>query len=44
MNYGKANEMETAEKAAAAKAVPIPEFDPIYGKGGPLVDLWERQA
>ena len=44
MNFCEASEMETAEKAATAKAVPIPEYDPVYGKGGPLVDIWKRDA
>jgi uncharacterized protein YjlB len=41
-NFCKADAEETEEKAANAKAVPIPEFDPIYGKDGPLVRIWKE--
>jgi uncharacterized protein YjlB len=41
-NFCKANEVETAQKAENARAVPIPDSDPIFGVGGPLVDIWEQ--
>jgi uncharacterized protein YjlB len=31
---------ETGEKAANARAVPVPECDPITGKDGDLVRIW----
>lgn len=40
-NFCKADEEETSEKAQNARAVPIPEYDPIFGAGGPLVNLWK---
>ncbi|KAJ9668430.1 hypothetical protein H2201_001478 [Coniosporium apollinis] len=43
-NFCKADEKETQEKARNARNVPIPEFDPIYGKGGPLVRIWGDAA
>lgn len=43
-NWCKANEHETSLKAEQAKRVPIPDYDPIYGKDGPLVDIWTRAA
>ncbi|KAF2864865.1 hypothetical protein BDV95DRAFT_588208 [Massariosphaeria phaeospora] len=41
-NFCKADAQETAEKAKVASSVPIPDYDPVYGKGGPLVDIWRR--
>ena len=35
-NWCKADSNETAAKAANARAVPLPDFDPIYGRNGPL--------
>ncbi|KAF2813066.1 uncharacterized protein BDZ99DRAFT_381699 [Mytilinidion resinicola] len=35
---------ETAQKAENARAVPVPEYDPIHGKDGPLVYLWQNAA
>lgn len=43
-NFCKAGEDETAQKAANAKAVPIPDSDPVFGLGGPLVELWSQAA
>lgn len=43
-NFCKAGPEETEEKAKNAKAVPIPECDPIYGVNGPLVDLWTKAS
>jgi uncharacterized protein YjlB len=39
-NFCRANEEETREKAASARAVPVPEYDPITGKDGDLVRIW----
>jgi uncharacterized protein YjlB len=41
-NFCKADERETKQKAANAKAVPVPEMDPIFGVGGPLVEIWGK--
>jgi uncharacterized protein YjlB len=41
-NFCKADREETEEKASIAKDVPIPEFDPIYGREGPLVQIWSK--
>jgi uncharacterized protein YjlB len=41
-NWCKASPEETWEKAEQAKAVPIPEHDPISGFGGHLPKLWTR--
>lgn len=38
-NFCHASASETQEKAANARAVPIPECDPIYGKDGHLVRI-----
>ncbi|KAF2476089.1 uncharacterized protein BDR25DRAFT_300886 [Lindgomyces ingoldianus] len=43
-NFCKASAEETSEKARVAESVPIPEYDPVYGKGGPLVDIWRKAA
>ena len=39
-NFCKADEQETKLKAANAKAVPVPDSDPVFGAGGPLVEIW----
>lgn len=41
-NWGKAGAEETNQKAANAKAVPVPELDPIFGADGPLVKIWKQ--
>jgi len=41
-NFCKAGEDETAQKAANARAVPIPDSDPVFGVGGPLVAIWSQ--
>ncbi|GAB7353935.1 hypothetical protein MBLNU459_g4541t1 [Dothideomycetes sp. NU459] len=41
-NFCKADEQETVEKASVARKVPIPDSDPIFGFGGPLVQLWRE--
>ncbi|GAB7343370.1 hypothetical protein MBLNU457_1410t1 [Dothideomycetes sp. NU457] len=43
-NFCKASETETAQKAIDAHAVPIPDYDPVYGLDGPLVQLWRKAA
>jgi hypothetical protein len=35
---------ETQHKAANARAVPVPERDPVFGEGGPLVEIWNDAA
>ncbi|KAJ4524516.1 hypothetical protein HRR78_004636 [Exophiala dermatitidis] len=42
-NWCKASPEETMERTATAWSVPIPSYDPIYGKDGPLCTIW-RQA
>ena len=41
-NYCKAGPEETAEKARVARAVPVPDADPVFGEGGPLVKIWRE--
>jgi uncharacterized protein YjlB len=41
MNTGKPDERAKALKAIPQ--VPIPETDPVYGKGGPLIKLWRNE-
>ncbi|KAI9824620.1 MAG: hypothetical protein M1832_001710 [Thelocarpon impressellum] len=41
-NFCKAGSRETQEKAEACRRVPLPNHDPIFGAGGPLVDIWRR--
>lgn len=43
-NFCKASEEETKEKARAAKGVPIPASDPIFGADGPLIKIWQNAA
>ncbi|OCK77354.1 hypothetical protein K432DRAFT_428070 [Lepidopterella palustris CBS 459.81] len=43
-NFCKADAGETAEKARNACSVPIPQYDPVYGKDGPLVGIWKKAA
>ncbi|KAF2268285.1 hypothetical protein CC78DRAFT_576293 [Lojkania enalia] len=38
-NFCHASPQETSKKAAVARSVPIPEYDPIYREDGPLVDI-----
>lgn len=40
-NFCKADEQETKQKTENAKAVPVPGYDPIFGVGGPLVEIWK---
>jgi uncharacterized protein YjlB len=41
-NFCRADEEETREKAANARAVPVPDYDPINGKDGHLVRIWKE--
>jgi uncharacterized protein YjlB len=41
MNYGKPEEIKRAKKNI--NKLPLPEMDPIYGKDGPLVKIWNRK-
>lgn len=34
-------EEEYADIKTEAAEVKIPEFDPVYGRGGPLVQIWK---
>jgi uncharacterized protein YjlB len=38
MNYGKEGERPQVDENIAQ--VPMPETDPVYGAGGPLIDAW----
>ncbi|KAI9842081.1 MAG: hypothetical protein M1837_007506 [Sclerophora amabilis] len=40
-NFCKAGPDETIEKALACSDVPVPESDPVFGLGGPLVGIWK---
>jgi hypothetical protein len=39
-NFCKVGEEETKEKAENARAVPVSNWDPIFGADGPLVRIW----
>lgn len=40
MNYGKAKERpQTIDNIAQ---VPLPDYDPVFGQGGPLFDHWKH--
>ncbi|PQE17398.1 cupin domain protein [Rutstroemia sp. NJR-2017a BVV2] len=41
-NTCQAGKEETAMKADTARNVPIPSSDPLFGKEGPLVQIWEH--
>ncbi|KAI9737209.1 MAG: hypothetical protein M1818_005741 [Claussenomyces sp. TS43310] len=41
-NFCKTDEEETRRKADNARAVPIPDCDPVFGPKGPLVNLWHE--
>ena len=43
-NWGKADSDETAAKAANARAVPLPDYDPVHGKNGPLCHIWAQAS
>ncbi|WP_190277406.1 cupin domain-containing protein [Taibaiella lutea] len=40
MNYGKLNERPQADKNISE--VPLPDYDPLFGKDAGLVKLWEQ--
>lgn len=39
MNYGKPGERPGADERI--KKVPLPETDPVHGKKGPVIELWD---
>ena len=39
MNYGKSDERPLADERI--KKVPLPMHDPVFGKTGPLMRLWQ---
>ncbi len=41
-NFCRADVEETREKAANARAVPLPDCDPIDGKDGYLLRIWKE--
>ncbi|TVY36647.1 Uncharacterized protein LSUB1_G005719, partial [Lachnellula subtilissima] len=41
-NFCRAGEEETMQKARNARAVPVPDSDPVFGVGGPLVGIWKE--
>jgi uncharacterized protein YjlB len=43
-NFCNAGPEETKEKESNARAVPIPPSDPVFGIGGPLVEIWRKAA
>lgn len=42
MNYGKPEERPRADQNIAR--LPLPTTDPVYGKSGPLLELWRPQS
>lgn len=42
MEYGFDSVEETENKRQRCELVPPPEDDPLYGKGGPVTQLWKR--
>jgi len=40
MNYGKNSERPAADEGIAT--VPLPEYDPLFGKDAGLVNIWEQ--
>lgn len=42
MEYGFDSVEETDKKRQRCELVPPPEDDPLYGKGGPVTQLWKR--
>lgn len=42
MNYGKTGERPAADQNVAR--VPLPKTDPVFGRRGPLIDHWLKQA
>lgn len=41
-NFCRAGPEETKQKEKNARAVPLPECDPIFGPSGPLVTIWRE--
>lgn len=42
MEYGFDSVEETDKKRQLCELVPAPEDDPLYGRGGPVTQLWKR--
>ncbi|KAH8779008.1 hypothetical protein BGZ57DRAFT_761020 [Hyaloscypha finlandica] len=40
-NFCTADEQDTKQKTENTRAVPVPDYDPIFGVGGPLVEAWK---
>jgi uncharacterized protein YjlB len=40
MQYGKPGERPQADQNV--RSVPLPRTDPVYGKNGPLMEIWEK--
>ncbi|TVY84190.1 Uncharacterized protein LSUE1_G005262 [Lachnellula suecica] len=43
-NFCKAGVEETREKEGNARALPVPDSDPVFGAGGPLVGIWREAS
>ncbi|KAF1353734.1 hypothetical protein BDV97DRAFT_375643 [Delphinella strobiligena] len=43
-NFCNVSAEETNQKAIVAHSIAIPDSDPIYGRHGPLVELWNKAA
>lgn len=41
-NFCKADVNETSQKASNTRAVLVPDYDPIFGVGGLLVEIWRQ--
>ena len=40
MRYGKSGERPDVDKNISS--VPLPEMDPVFGKNGPLTEIWQK--
>ncbi|MGD8650012.1 MAG: hypothetical protein PVJ77_25990, partial [Desulfobacterales bacterium] len=41
MQYGKPSERPSADQNI--RSVPLPETDPVFGKKGPLLEIWGKR-